>query len=451
MARKRARTSAGSPAASSPASKGSASLTGVAVPADEVGVGVVTGGEAATEELEQQEAQEEEEKGGEGESDSSEQEDDDEDGMAVDDDDDGDDDDSDSGTVPDFRKRLRRQRDKDRVATAAAANGGTPATAAAATAAAAAAAEEEGGEGRAEGSSVMEFASDGTYRNKQRVLLFSSRGITSRFRHLLGDLRKLIPHHKKDVKLDVGRDESLSSAVNEIAEIKSCNSCVFLECRKKTDLYLWAGKTPNGPSAKFHVLNVHTMDELKLTGNSMLGSRPLLNFDAKFNQTPHWQVVKGILMDIFNTPRGHPKSKPFIDRVMSFFVADGKVWVRNYQIVDKGDGSSTALNRRIERAGNGAAGGGGGGGEATGTEDPLSLVEMGPRFVLNPIRVFAGSFGGPTLYANAAYVSPNDVRSARKRKAGNKFEDRQDAKKIIRGKKAEPAVPRGPLDDVFSG
>lgn len=117
--------------------------------------------------------------------------------MAVDDDeDDADaDDDSDSGTVPDFRKRLRRQRDKERVA-AAAANGDSPATAAAA--AATAGGGEEGGEGRREeGSSVMEFASDGTYRNKQRVLLFSSRGITSRFRHLLGDLRKLIPHHKK--------------------------------------------------------------------------------------------------------------------------------------------------------------------------------------------------------------------------------------------------------------
>ncbi|CAN0410724.1 unnamed protein product, partial [Hapterophycus canaliculatus] len=134
--------------------------------------------------------------------------------------------------------------------------------------------------------------------------------------------------------------------------------------------------------------------------------------------------------------------------VQSFFVADGKVWVRNYQIVDKGDGSASTLNRRIERAGAAAAAAAGG---ATGTEDPLSLVEMGPRFVLNPIRVFAGSFGGPTLYQNAAYVSPNDVRSARKRKAGFKFEDRQDAKKIIRGKKAEPAVPRGPLDDVFSG
>lgn len=132
---------------------------------------------------------------------------------------------------------------------------------------------------------------------------------------------------------------------------------------------------------------------------------------------------------------GHPRHCTFRK---SFFVADGKVWVRNYQIVDKGDGSSTALNRKIESA------------EGAG-EEPLSLVEMGPRFVLNPIRVFAGSFGGPTLYNNAAYVSPNAVRSARKRKAGFKFEDRQDAKKIVRGKKAEPAVPRGPLDDVFSG
>lgn len=114
--------------------------------------------------------------------------------------------------------------------------------------------------------------------------------------------------------------------------------------------------------------------------------------------------------------------------------------------MDKGDGSSSALNRKIEEAGSGAGGGGKGG-----ADDPLSLVEMGPRFVLDPIRVFAGSFGGPTLYGNAAYVSPNAVRSARKRKAGVKFEDRQDAKKIIRGKKAEPAVPRGPLDDVFTG
>lgn len=36
-------------------------------------------------------------------------------------------------------------------------------------------------------------------------------------------------------------------------------------------------------------------------------------------------------------------------------------------------------------------------------------VQVGPRFCLNPIKIFAGSFGGPTLYENPFYVSPNQV------------------------------------------
>jgi ribosome biogenesis protein BRX1 len=32
-------------------------------------------------------------------------------------------------------------------------------------------------------------------------------------------------------------------------------------------------KSPDGPTVKFLVLNVHTMDELKLTGNHLKGSR----------------------------------------------------------------------------------------------------------------------------------------------------------------------------------
>ena len=36
-------------------------------------------------------------------------------------------------------------------------------------------------------------------RNKQRVLLLSSRGITHRMRHLLNDLETLLPHVKKGV------------------------------------------------------------------------------------------------------------------------------------------------------------------------------------------------------------------------------------------------------------
>lgn len=39
----------------------------------------------------------------------------------------------------------------------------------------------------------------------------------------------------------------------------------------------------------------------------------------------------------------------------------------------------------------------------------LSFFFLGPRFVLNLIKVFQGSFGGPTLYENSHYITPNAV------------------------------------------
>ena len=35
---------------------------------------------------------------------------------------------------------------------------------------------------------------------------------------------------------------------------------------------------------------------------------------------------------VFATPKRHPKSKPFFDHVLSFSVADGRIWLRNYQV-----------------------------------------------------------------------------------------------------------------------
>jgi ribosome biogenesis protein BRX1 len=160
------------------------------------------------------------------------------------------------------------------------------------------------------------------YRNKQRVLIIASRGITARYRHLMEDLKKLIPHHKTDSKLD---DKSDVNSVNEIADMKSCNQILYLETRKHSDLYMYIGKSPLGPSAKFHVVNVHTMDELKLTGNCMIGSRPLLNFDSGFDRAPHFQLMKAMLTDTFGTPLGHPKSKPFLDRIMSFYLINNNI------------------------------------------------------------------------------------------------------------------------------
>ena len=39
----------------------------------------------------------------------------------------------------------------------------------------------------------------------------------------------------------------------------------------------------------------------------------------------------------------------------------------------------------------------------------LILLSAGPRFVLNPIKIFGGSFGGSTLWKNPDYTSPNTV------------------------------------------
>ena len=153
------------------------------------------------------------------------------------------------------------------------------------------------------------------------------------------------------------------AAVNEIAEVRGCHTVLFLECRKRgQDGYLWLGRTSHanavdavhadgtttaaassgggtstggggkqqlmmtgGPSIKFHITNIHTMDELKLTGNCMKGSRPILSFDESFDTLDHLKLVKHLFVDVFGTPRGHPKSKPFVDRVMGFYYADGKV------------------------------------------------------------------------------------------------------------------------------
>jgi hypothetical protein len=165
-------------------------------------------------------------------------------------------------------------------------------------------------------------ASRPVYTNRQRILLIASRGINARYRHLLEDLKKLLPHHKKDNKLDAKNN---IQAINEIAEMNSCNQVLYLECRKKQDLYLHLARTPNGPSVKFHVVNIHTMDELKLTGNAMIGSRPLLNFDKNFDGSPQMMLIKSLLSEAFGTPNGHPKSKPFVDRVMCFYLLKNKI------------------------------------------------------------------------------------------------------------------------------
>ena len=57
------------------------------------------------------------------------------------------------------------------------------------------------------------------FRNKQRTLVFSSRGTNAQFRHLMLDLHALLPHHKKESKMDIKKE---LRAINEICDIKGC-------------------------------------------------------------------------------------------------------------------------------------------------------------------------------------------------------------------------------------
>ncbi|KAK7896544.1 hypothetical protein WMY93_021869 [Mugilogobius chulae] len=176
---------------------------------------------------------------------------------------------------------------------------------------------------------------------------------------------------------------------------------------------LWVSNCPHGPSAKFLVQNIHTLAELKMTGNCLRGSRPLLSFDPR----APYALLKELFIQTFSTPRYHPKSQPFVDHVITFTIADNRIWFRNYQII----------------------------------EEDASLVEIGPRFVLNLIKIFQGSFGGPTLFENENFQSPNLHRRQLRLAAAAKIREKQMVKELQKMKRidAKEDVTKDVTEDVF--
>ena len=131
------------------------------------------------------------------------------------------------------------------------------------------------------------------WKNRQRTLVVSSRGIAGRMRHLVMDLCDLVPNTKKESK--VNRKDA-TSVIDEMCYEKSCNNCLFFEQRKHKDLFMWLSKSPAGPSAKMLVTNINTNDELKLSGNCLKFSRPLLSFDKDFDSSTHYRLLKEMLL-----------------------------------------------------------------------------------------------------------------------------------------------------------
>lgn len=229
---------------------------------------------------------------------------------------------------------------------------------------------------------------------KSKVLVLCSRGVTHQDRHLMMDIRQVIPHSKKDCKFD--KKDSLT-ALNELASLSTCDKCLYFENRKGKILLLWASNINGGPSVKFLVKNIHTMADIKLIGNCLRGSRPVLSFDDHFNKIHHLQLIKEIFIQIFNVPYKHPKSQPFVDHVVTFSFLDGHIWFRHYQILDQND---------------------------------MTMAEIGPRMVLMPMLVLSNSFHGNVLWANfkRAERAPKKIKLAKasKKIENNSSDDEED-------------------------
>ncbi|KAF1933559.1 brix domain-containing protein 2 [Didymella exigua CBS 183.55] len=269
----------------------------------------------------------------------------------------------------------------------------------------------------------------GEKRNKQRVLILSSRGVTFRHRHLLQDLYSLMPHSRKEAKFD---SKTKLYQLNEMAELYNCNNILFFEARKGKDLYCWMSKPPNGPTVKFHLQNLHTMEELNFIGNCLKGSRPILSFDAAFEKQAHLRVIKELFTQIFGVPKNSRKTKPFVDHVMGFTVADGKIWIRVYQINESETSKKKPVDgadRDPDETANKKKG--------KSSDFDVSLVEIGPRCVLTPIVIQESSFGGPIIYENKEFVSPNQIRSDLLKAKAGRFNTRTDAQRDSRNRRAD--------------
>jgi ribosome biogenesis protein BRX1 len=113
---------------------------------------------------------------------------------------------------------------------------------------------------------------------------------------------------------------------------------------------------------------------------------------------------------------------------LSFTLADGRIWFRHYQMIEKKKNETNESHSNEE----------------------LSLVEIGPRFVMNLVRILDGSFSGSTLYENPTFVTPNTSRKLVKMEKQSAYKARQKAVEDRKEKSIMNTLPKDPLADVFA-
>lgn len=132
---------------------------------------------------------------------------------------------------------------------------------------------------------------------------------------------------------------------------------------------------------------------------------------------------------------------------MGFTIADGKIWIRCFEVRETSISKSELRTPSSEETEKGKRAAGDKG------DTKISLIEIGPRFIITPIVILESSFGGPVIYENKEFVSPNQIRSdLRKSKAGryahrSEQQIERKAKKGDLGLRTGKERPAGELED----
>jgi ribosome biogenesis protein BRX1 len=220
--------------------------------------------------------------------------------------------------------------------------------------------------------------------NEQRVLIVISRGTKRRQKFVARELVKIMSHAKTHSKIEI--DQDVTAQIKKHCQKAKCENFMYFEVRK-TNQYLWIGKSPSGPSAFLHVVDYNPLHKSKYTGNFMIASRTVFSFGPQFDVKPEYHLLKELLVDSLNVPKNYPRTQRYLEKVMAFELVDGLIYVRMFQI---------KKNESIKQG--------------------FELIESGPRMTLQLVKIFSETLGGNIFYENPNFKAPEAKKVEKKQK-----------------------------------
>ncbi|CAI7755134.1 unnamed protein product [Closterium sp. NIES-53] len=295
------------------------------------------------------------------------------------------------------------------------------------------------------------------------------------------DITALLPHSKKEPKVDVARGRQLNEALSELMDLRGCSLCLFFEAARSASslrsVALLSPRVPSPPhSPPFHSAPLHSISPpipscpfscpcLSIPPRIFPSPNPL----SPHSPCPTMPPVFALSVPVSLFPSHslcHPTFGPVLAAVLSltsplppFLLslfpsppslcslslpaclppdakAEGPLSLAQQgalrtfcEVSHQSEGASRIYDITVER---------------------MSLVEVGPRFCLNPIRVFSGTFGGPTLNENPSYISPNKFRINEK-KHGEEYREKVRERHSRETYKVVNALPVEDLAHVWDG